>query len=333
MNEKAVNERAMRSDVPGVFALPLRNRFRGITVREGMLLHGPAGWGEFGPFRDYDDPESLPWLAAAVEASRDGWPAPVRDSVEVNTTVPVVPPAHAHRLVTASACRTAKVKVADPRSSLADDCARVEAVRDALGPRGAIRVDANAAWDVDTAVVALGALDRAAGGLEYAEQPCPSVPELAELRRKVGVRIAADESIRRAEDPLHVAVAGAADVAVLKVAPLGGVRRALDVAEACGLPCVVSSAVDSSVGLAAGLALAGALPELDFACGLGTASLLTADVTSTPLSPVGGLLPVPHTAPEPDLFADHPAGAEATRWWHERLNRVRELGTTSPGDR
>ncbi|MCP2251966.1 O-succinylbenzoate synthase [Prauserella aidingensis] len=321
-----VSDKMNGIDASGVFALPLRNRFRGITVREGVLLHGPAGWGEFSPFQDYDDVESVPWLAAAVEASRDGWPEPVRDSIEVNTTVPVVAPEHAHELVSASGCRTAKVKVADPRSTLADDCARLEAVRAALGPRGAVRVDANAAWDVDTAVRALGELDRAAGGLEYAEQPCPSVPELAEVRRRVGVRIAADESIRRAEDPLRVAVAGAADVAVVKVAPLGGVRRALDVAEACGLPCVVSSAVDSSVGLAAGLALAGALPELDFACGLGTASLLTADVTSAPLSPVAGRLPVPRTAPEPDLLAAHSADEDTTHRWHDRLRRVDAIG-------
>ncbi|WP_308292114.1 o-succinylbenzoate synthase [Prauserella alba] len=317
-----MNDKATGVDVSGVFSLPMRNRFRGITVREGVLLRGPAGWGEFSPFRDYGDAEAVPWFTAAVEASRDGWPEPVRDAVEVNTTVPVVSPERAHALVSASGCRTAKVKVADPRSSLADDCARVEAVRDALGTGGAVRVDANAAWDVDTAVTALRELDGAAGGLEYAEQPCPSVAELAEVRRKVGVLIAADESIRRAEDPLRVAVAGAADVAVLKAAPLGGVRRALDVAEACGLPCVVSSAVESSVGLAAGLALAGALPELDFACGLGTASLLTADVTSAPLSPVEGRIPVPRTAPEPDLFADHAADPDTTRWWDERLRRV-----------
>lgn len=310
-----------------VFALPMHNQFRGITVREGMLLRGPAGWGEFSPFRDYADAECTPWLAAALEASRDGWPAPVRETVEVNTTVPVVPPERAHELVTASGCRTAKVKVADPRSSVADDCRRVEAVRDALGPQGAIRVDANTAWDVDRAVSALRELDRAAGGLEYAEQPCPTVEELAQVRRRLDVRIAADESIRRAEDPLRVAVAGAADVAVLKAAPLGGVRRALEVAESCGLPCVVSSAVDSSVGLAAGLALAGALPDLAFACGLGTASLLVDDVTSTPLAPVDGRLPVPRTAPTPDLLDDRTADAETANWWHERLSRVQAIDT------
>ncbi|GAA5151408.1 MULTISPECIES: o-succinylbenzoate synthase [Amycolatopsis] len=308
-----------------VYAIPLHDRFRGITVREGVLLHGPAGWGEFCPFADYSDAESAPWLAAAVEASEVGWPEPVRDRVEVNTTVPVVSSERAYELVAASGCRTAKVKVADPRSSLADDCDRVAAVRDALGPPGAIRIDANTAWDVDTAVKSIRELDRAAGGLEYAEQPCPSIEDLAAVRRRVDVRIAADESIRRAEDPLKVAVADAADVAVIKVAPLGGVRRALEVAEACGLPCVVSSAVETSVGLAAGLALAGALPTLDFACGLGTRSLLTGDVTSEELSPVDGYLPVLRTAPTPDRFDEFAAPEETRNHWQARLTRVRTL--------
>lgn len=310
-----------------VYAIPLHNRFRGITVREGLLLKGPAGWGEFCPFADYSDAESVPWLAAAVEASETGWPAPVRDRVEVNTTVPVVSPERAYQLVSASGCRTAKVKVADSRTSVAEDCDRVAAVREALGTSGAVRVDANMAWDVDTAVKAITELDRAAGGLEYVEQPCPTIEELAAVRRRVDVRIAADESIRRAEDPLKVAVAEAADVAVIKVAPLGGVRRALEVAQACGLPCVVSSAVETSVGLAAGLALAGALPELDFACGLGTRSLLKGDVTSAELSPVDGWLPVPSTAPEPDLLEAWQADPAVEASWRARLDRVRRLAT------
>ncbi|GHF02345.1 o-succinylbenzoate synthase [Amycolatopsis deserti] len=309
-------------DEPLVYAIPLRNRFRGVTVREGVLLRGPAGWGEFCPFADYDDRECAPWLAAALEASRQGWPPPVRDRIAVNTTVPVVGADAAHEMVARSGCRTAKVKVADPRTSIVEDCERVAAVRDALGPRGAIRVDANAAWDVDTAVKAIRELDRAAGGLEYVEQPCPSIDELATVRRKTDVRIAADESIRRAEDPLRVAVANAADVAVIKVAPLGGVRRALEVAEAAGLPCVVSSAVETSVGLAAGLALAGALPELDFACGLGTMSLLTKDTTSQSLTPVDGYLPVPRQAPEPDLARETAADEATTKAWLNRLRRV-----------
>ncbi len=306
-----------------VYSIPMRDRFRGITVREGMLLHGPAGWGEFSPFLDYDARESAPWLASAVESASEGWPAPVRDRIPINCTVPVVDPDRARQLVEESGCRTAKVKVADPGVPPAADLERVAAVRDALGPAGRIRVDANAVWTVDEAVLAIRELDRAAGGLEYVEQPCASLDELAEVRRKVSVRIAADESIRRAEDPMRVAVAGAADIAVIKVAPLGGVRRALAVAEACGLPCVVSSAVETSVGLAAGLALAGALPSLEFACGLGTVSLLAADVVAEPLRPVDGFLPVPVVAPVP--IAGAASSSTAERWQQRLRDSWREL--------
>ncbi|MGH8908001.1 MAG: o-succinylbenzoate synthase [Egibacteraceae bacterium] len=309
-----------------VYALPMRMRFRGITVREGMLLSGAAGWGEFCPFADYDDRESASWLATAVEACDQGWPEPVRDRVPVNCIVPAVDPQRAHEIASRSGCRTAKVKVADASGSLGDDLARVEAVRDAIGPDGAVRVDANGAWDVETAVRAIRRLDRAAGGLEYVEQPCRTIEELAEVRRRVDVRIAADESIRRAEDPLRVAVKDAADVAVIKCTPLGGVRRALRVAEACGLPCVVSSALETSVGLAAQLALAGALPELRFACGLGTLCLLDGDVVTDSLRPVDGWLPVPRTPPLPDpalLDAAQPTDPDRLDWWRQRLARVR----------
>jgi len=309
-----------------VYAIGLTTRFRRITVREGMLVEGPAGWGEFCPFTEYDDAECVPWLAAAVEAAREGWPPPVRDRVPVNAIVPAVPPEDAYALVRASGCGTAKVKVADAPGALAADVERVAAVRDALGPGGAVRVDANAAWEVDEAVTAIRALDRAAGGLEYVEQPCPTVAELAAVRRRVDVRIAADESIRRAEDPLRVAVAEAADVAVLKCAPLGGVRRALAVAEACGLPCVVSSALQTSVGLAAEIALAGALPELPFACGLGTGALFTADVVDQPLVPQDGWLPVPRRAPTPVPDPAWEAPPDRVGWWTERYARVHALG-------
>ncbi|GAA4795158.1 o-succinylbenzoate synthase [Actinomycetospora chlora] len=312
---------------PSVVALPLRTRFRGITVRETLLVEGPAGWGEFCPFPEYDDAEARAWWRCAREAAEDGWPAPVRDRVEVNVTVPAVDADHAHRIVTDSGARTAKVKVAEKGQDPGQDLARVEAVRDALGPGGRVRVDANGGWDVDAAVAAITALARAAGGLEYVEQPCATVEELAALRRRVDVPVAADESIRRAEDPLRVARAEAADVAVLKVAPLGGVRASLRVAEQIGLPCVVSSAVESSVGLAAGLALAGALPELPFACGLGTADLLAADVVAAPLHPERGVLPVlPHPpAPDPALLERHAAGPAARDWWTARLRRVLAL--------
>jgi O-succinylbenzoate synthase len=284
------------------FAIPMRTRFRGAVVREGALIEGPAGWGEFSPFPDYGPRECARWLGCALEAATAGWPAPARDRVPVNVTVPAVGPARAHALVAESGCRTAKVKVAEPGQSLADDVARVEAVRDALGPGGAIRVDANAAWDVSEAERALRELGRF--GLEYAEQPCPTLDEMAELRRRVSVPVAADESIRRAEDPLAVRAAGAADIVVLKAQPLGGVRAALAVADACGLPVVVSSAVETSVGLAAGLALAAALPALPYACGLATMSLLASDVTGDPLVAREGALAVRRPAPDAERLAE-----------------------------
>ncbi|MCF6745611.1 O-succinylbenzoate synthase [Blastococcus sp. KM273128] len=300
-----------------VYEVPLRTRFRGIDVRDGVLLRGPAGWGEFSPFWDYEAAESRRWWAAAVEAATEGFPAPVRSRVPVNVTVPAVGAARAHAIVAASGCGTAKVKVAEPGQTAADDLARVEAVRDALGPGGAIRVDANAAWDVGTAARRIRELD-AAVGLEYVEQPCATLPELAALRRRIDVRVAVDEGVRRSADPLAVDLREAGDVVVLKVQPLGGVRAALRVAEAHGLPCVVSSALESSVGIAAGVALAAALPELPFACGLATVALFTGDVSSSPLLPVDGALPV--VRPEPDRV---PAAGEGTAArWAARIDEV-----------
>ncbi|WP_067802722.1 o-succinylbenzoate synthase [Actinomadura formosensis] len=273
-----------------VYSIPMRTRFRGVTRREGALIQGPAGWGEFSPFAEYGPAECARWLAAAREAAYDGWPAPVRGRIPVNVTIPAVGPDRAFEMVKESGCRTAKVKVAERGQRDADDMARVEAVRAAIGPDGRIRIDVNGGWDVDHAARMIRSLDR--WELEYAEQPCATLEELARVRRMVDVPVAADESIRRAEDPLKVRAADAADVAVLKVQPLGGVAAALRVAEACGLPVVVSSAVETSVGLAAGVALAAALPELPYACGLATLSLLEGDVAGDPLRPVAGEIEV-----------------------------------------
>src|SRR3954451_12974953 len=201
----------------------MRTRFRGITVREGVLLRGDVGWGEFSPFLEYDARTSEPWLRAAREAADEGWPAPLRDAVPVNVTVPAVGPEQAYETTRRGGCRTAKGKVAEPGQGLAQEQARLEAVRDAIGPDGHIRVDANGLWSLDEAVTRIPLLDRAAGGLEYVEQPCASVEDLAAVRRRVDVPVAADESIRRAEDPYRVRDLEAADVAVLKVQPLGGV--------------------------------------------------------------------------------------------------------------
>ncbi|HWJ81928.1 MAG TPA: o-succinylbenzoate synthase [Nocardioides sp.] len=308
-----------------VVSIPLRTRFRGITVREAALLQGAAGWGEWSPFLEYPPDVAEPWLRCAEEAAAGDWPAPVRDRVPVNVTVPAVGPEQAHAIVAASGCRTAKVKVAEPGQQLADDEARLEAVRDALGPDGDVRVDANGAWSVDEAVGAIGALDRAAGGLEYVEQPCPGVEDLAAVRRRVAVPIAADESIRRAADPYRVRDLDAADIAVLKVQPLGGVRACLRIAEDIGLPVVVSSALETSVGIAAGVALAAALPELPHACGLATVALLTDDVAEQPLLPVDGALPVVRPAVVAGALDRLAAPPDRVAHWEDRLAAVRRL--------
>jgi len=313
------------------WTLPMRLRFRGLTAREGVLLRvdgadGETRWGEWSPFAEYGAEEAAAWLRCAREAAAGDWPEPVRDTVPVNATVPALEADRARALVAASGCTTAKVKVAEPGQDLDADADRVAAVRDALGPDGLVRIDANGTWDLDTAHDALARLDRAAGGLEYAEQPCADVEDLAALRRRTHVPIAADESIRRAADPYRVRDLEAADVAVLKVQPLGGVAACLRIAEDVGLPVVVSSAVESSVGLAAGVALAAALPELPHACGLGTATLLTRDLVAPGLVPVAGALPV-LPAPVPDAAALAAAEADPDRaaWWRARYDEVAAL--------
>jgi len=309
-----------------VVSIPLRVRFRGITMREVGLVRGPVGWGEFGPFLEYQPAEASRWLASAIESAYAGWPTGVRDDVPVNATVPAVgADAVAGVVARFDGCTTAKVKVAERGQVLADDLDRVAAVRDVMGPSARIRIDANGGWSVDDALHAIGAL--AAYGLEYAEQPCATVEELRELRvglarGGVDVPVAADESIRRASDPLEVARREAADLVVVKVAPLGGVRAALAVVEDCGLPAVVSSALDTSVGMAAGVALASALPALPFACGLGTVALLDGDVARQPLVPLGGVLhrvDADRLEVDEDALARFAAAPDRVVWWRNRL--------------
>jgi len=299
--------------VTHVFRIPLKTPFRRVTERSGVLLHGPHGWGEFSPFPDYGPDIAVRWLRCAIESATSEWPEPQRNLIPVNVTVPAVDPQRAHEIVSNSSCSTAKVKVAEP-GRLEEDEARVEAVRDALGPKGKLRVDANGAWTVDEAQRAIKALDRYE--LEYVEQPVATLEDMAELRRSVDVPLAADESVRTAEDPMRVAGLEAADIVVLKVQPLGGVRRALEVAEAAGLPCVVSSAVETSVGIATGLALAACLPSLPYACGLATVELLEGDVTAGSLLPVEGAIRVRRSEPDADLLE---------RWRADEVTSGREL--------
>jgi O-succinylbenzoate synthase len=306
-----------------VVALPLVTRFRGIDVREALLFEGPEGWTEFAPFAEYEDDEAATWLAAAIDFGWHATPPAFRDRVLVNATVPSVDPdAVPSVLERFPGCRTAKVKVAASDQTLAQDVARVRAVRDAMGPEGRIRVDANGGWNVDEAEHAIHAL--APFDLEYVEQPCPTVDELAEIRTRtkyMGIPIAADESVRRADDPLAVAEAGAADLLVIKAAPLGGIRRALEIVDRAGLPVVVSSALDTSVGLAMGAHLAASVRDLDYDCGLGTASLLAADVTRDPLLPRDGAVDVRRVDPDPALLERYAADEERTAWWIARLER------------
>jgi o-succinylbenzoate synthase len=311
-----------------VVAIPMRVRFRGVTVREVALIPGQRGWGEFAPFPEYDDVESSRWLVAAIEAAYAGWPAPVRVTIPVNATVPAIAADQvAEVLGRYDGCGTAKVKVAQCGQTLQDDVDRVAAVRDVMGPRARIRVDANGGWTVPEATDALRRL--APYGLEYAEQPCASVEELASLRvalarNGIDVLVAADESVRKAEDPMRVVREEAADVIVVKVAPLGGVRAALAIAQECGLPTVVSSALDTSVGIRAGLALAAALPELPFACGLGTVALMAGDVVDDSLVPVDGSMTLRDLTIDQELLDRWQAPADRQRWWRERVIRCHQ---------
>jgi O-succinylbenzoate synthase len=310
-----------------VVDLPLVTRFRGLTSREAVLIEGPAGWSEFSPFVEYDDEEAAAWLRAALEFGWQDTPALVRDAIPVNATVPAIDAADVPALLARfPGCRTAKVKVADPGQTLAEDVERVRAVRTALGPEGRIRIDANGLWNVDEAEHAIHAL--AEFDLEYVEQPCASIEELTEIRRRTGyldLPIAADESVRKESDPLLVSRSGAADLLVVKVQPLGGIRAVLKMQAETGLPLIVSSALDTSVGISMGAFLAGALPELDYDCGLATASLLAADVTPNPLLPVDGSIPVRRVVPDAGLLDTYAAGPDRRDWWLARITRVHAL--------
>lgn len=311
-----------------VVALPMRVRFRGITTRELALIEGPAGWGEFGAFLEYEPPEAAHWLAAGIEAAYGEQPPVRRHRVPINATVPAVAAADVPDVLARfPGAGTAKVKVAEPGQRLEDDVERVNAVREVVGT---VRVDANGGWSVEEAARAADALT-ADGPLEYLEQPCATVAELAELRRRISVPVAADESIRKAQDPLAVVRAGAADIAVLKVAPLGGVSTLLRIAEQIDIPIVVSSALDSAVGIGVGLAAAAALPELRHACGLGTGGLFVEDVAQASL-PVDGYLGVSPVAPDPGRLRTLAAPADRRQWWLERVQACYPLLYRRPGD-
>lgn len=310
-----------------VVSLPLATRFRGIDTREAVLFEGPNGWTEFSPFLEYGDAEAAAWLAAAIDFGWGDIPAPLRTRIRVNATLPAVDVDDVHEVLARfPGCRTVKVKVAEPGQLLADDVARVKKAREVVGADGRIRIDANGAWNVDEAETAIHAF--AKYDLEYVEQPCATVEELADIRKRVkymGIPIAADESVRKAKDPLAVARAGAANLLVIKAQPLGGVTRALALVREAGLPAVVSSALDTSVGLSMGAFLAASLPELDYDCGLGTAALLGADVTDQPLLPIDGHIDVRRVEVSASLLERYAASPDRTAWWLARVSRCHAL--------
>ena len=275
------------------FSLTLRHPVLAVTVRSGWLIEGDAGWAEWSPLPSWNRDEIVAAYRAAVEAAEHPFPTPLRRHVEINTMVPRVPPDVAGRMAAASGCQTIKVKVGDP-----DGEARVWAVRRAVGPQVRIRVDANGAWDVDEASRSLARLTLA--GIELAEDPVATLADMARLRRRCAVPLAAEMSVRTLEDVSEMRRLAAADVLVIKPQRIGGLRASLRAAEMAGMPVVVSSALESSVGLATCLAAAAAIPSAGLAHGIGTAALLAEDVTAHPLLPTRGRLGPRRV--EPDLL-------------------------------
>jgi len=322
-------QRLLDAAVP--FALPMRRTFRGMDVRAGILIEGTAGWGEFAPFADYSADASARWLASAVEAAFEGWPVPVRDRVEVNAIIPALLSEQAVELAREAVlrgCRTIKIKVGQSPDL---DIERIAAVREVLDDAfgvgvGLIRIDANGQWSVDEAIAMLKRCEEY--GIEYAEQPCAELSDLATVRRETGVRIAVDEGIRTSNDPASLHLSDFADIAIIKPATLGGVRTSLDLIVALGMPVVVSGAMDSSVGLGTAIALAGALPDLPFASGLGTGALLADDLVSVPVVPIDGALSVVRAEPEAAALERARARINDVEHWRRRLITAWDAGAT-----
>ena len=311
-----------------IVALPLRTKFRGIEEREALLFEGPNGWAEWSPFTEYPHEEAAVWLAAALEFAYGDLPPLHRDRISVNATLPAVNTDLVERVLSNfGEFQTVKIKVAEHGQTIQDDIARIRAVR-TLYPDAKIRLDANGGFEIAQALDLVNALVELQIDLEYFEQPVASIAEMAELRlqfARLGVKIAADESVRKVSDPLAVAQANAADILVLKAAPLGGVSRALAIAAEAELPVVISSALDSSVGLSMGAHLAAAIPNLQFDCGLATSALLAGDVTREPLRAENGFIDVRRVEVDESKLQIFKAQDHRQDWWLERLERAYKL--------
>ena len=301
-------------DTLRVIALPMKTKFRGITVREVALIKGPHGWGEFSPFLEYDDGESAPWLASAIEAATTPKPKLYRTSVAINGTIPALnDPIDLKRVVDSFPGVTSfKVKAGN---DLSEDLARVNVIRN-LQPQAKIRIDVNGLWSVDQAEAFLSAV----GDIEYVEQPCATIEELRELKSRTSVKIVGDEVLRKAADPFAIDLTGAIDYLMFKVQPLGGIKRAHALAKHHNLPVVVSSALESAVGINYGLTLAASFETMNFNCGLGTGSLLASDVAHLPI--VDGKIEI--TEFEPQL-AGLDVASDRFEWWKNRIMRTAEL--------
>jgi O-succinylbenzoate synthase len=301
-------------DTLRVIALPMKTKFRGISVREVALIKGEYGWAEFSPFLEYDDAEAAPWLASAIEAATTPKPQLYRSSVAINGTIPALNEPEALKAIVNSfpGVNTFKVKVGN---NLVEDLARVNAIRQ-LRPSAKVRIDVNGLWSVAQAEEFLSSV----GEVEYVEQPCATLEELRELKARTSVKIVGDEILRKASNPFEIDLSGAIDFLMLKVQPLGGIKRAHALAEHHKLPIVVSSALESAVGINYGLMLAASFEEMNFDCGLGTGSLLAADVAHLPI--VDGKIEISEFEPQLDGLDVAPDRFE---WWKNRIMRTAEL--------
>ena len=297
-----------------VISLPTKTNYRGSNDREVAIFEGPQGWAEFSPFLEYEDAECAPWLACAIEAATVAAPKPLRSSIAVNATMPALNSENeiSQILEAFPGCATVKVKVGTNQE---EDLARIAIVRKLL-PQAKIRIDVNGLWSVDQATTFL----ELCGQIEYVEQPCATLEELQELKNRINVTIVGDEILRKSNNPFEIDLRGAVDILMLKVQPLGGIARATKLAAHHGLPVVVSSALESAVGIAYGLKFAGSLPTLDYACGLATGSLLSSNVAEIAIK--SGEMPVSNVVPD---FAGLESSADRFEWWKNRIMRTAQL--------
>ena len=312
-----------------VVALPMKTKFRGLQIRETALIRGSAGWGEFAPFIEYGARESLPWLESAIEAATTNFPSGMRNSIPVNATIPASDDEGEIEKILSwyPGVNTVKIKVG---TGIREDLVRIARVRKYL-PNAKIRIDVNGSWNVDDAVFNIRTIygEVAGTSLEYVEQPVATLEELKELKERliIDVKIAGDEVLRKAIDPFEIDLEGAIDVLMLKVSPLGGIDRSLKLAAHHKLPVVVSSALESVVGISHGLRLASALPNLEYACGLATSALFEADLGSIPIS--NGAMSVETPEIDDERLQRFAASADRLEWWRNRISEVWKLRRTA----